>query len=230
MAKTVLITGANGGLGTAVVKKFLDEQYKVIGVDHSGSHLGFASDHPQFELHAVDLSDEAASDTFAKEAISLYKQIDGALLLVGGFAMGDIAATDGAALKKMFAMNFETAYYLVRPLFQHMMENGYGRIVLVGARSALQPEAGKNLIAYSLSKSLLVQLANLLNESAKGKDVVVSIIAPSTIDTPANRKDMPDADFNKWVKPAEIADVLEFICSGKGDVLRKSVYHVYGNA
>src|SRR6187402_654921 len=104
MAKTVLITGANGGLGTAVVKKFLDEQYKVIGVDHSGSHLGFASDHPQFELHAVDLSDEAASEIFAKEAISLYKQIDGVLLLVGGFAMGDIAATDGAALKKMFAM------------------------------------------------------------------------------------------------------------------------------
>jgi len=230
MAKTILITGANGSLGTAVVKKFLEEDYKVIGVDHSGSHLGFASNHPQFELHAVNLADETASDTFAKEAISLYKQIDGALLLAGGFAMGDIAATDGEALKKMFSLNFETAYYLVRPLFQHMMENGYGRIVLVAARPALQPEAGKNLIAYALSKSLLVQLAGLLNEAAKGKNVVVSVIAPSTIDTPVNRADMPKADFDKWVKPSEIADLLEFICSDKSHPLRKSLYHVYGDA
>jgi NAD(P)-dependent dehydrogenase (short-subunit alcohol dehydrogenase family) len=230
MAKTILITGANGNLGTAVVKKFLDEDYKVIGVDHSGSHLGFASNHPQFELHAVNLADEVASDTFVKEAISLYKKIDGALLLAGGFAMGDIAATDGAALKKMFSLNFETAYYLARPLFQHMMESGYGRIVLVGARPAIQPDAGKNLIAYALSKSLLIKLADLLNEAAKGKNVVVSVIAPSTIDTPVNRADMPKADFSKWVAPAQIAEVLEFICSGKGDPLRSPLYKIYGDA
>ena len=230
MSKTILITGANGNLGTAVVKKFLDENYKVIAVDHSGSHLGFASSHPQFELHAVNLSSEAESGTFVKEAISLYKKIDGALLLVGGFAMGDIAATDGEALKKMFSLNFETAYYLARPLFQHMMENGYGRIVLVGARPALQPEAGKNMIAYALSKSLLIKLADLLNETAKGKNVVVSVIAPSTIDTPVNRESMPKADFSKWVEPEQIAAVLEFICSDKGDPLRGPLYKIYGDA
>lgn len=230
MPKNILITGANGGLGTAVVKKFLEGDYKVIAVDHSGSRLGFAHDHPQFELHAVNVSSEADSDTFVKEAISLYKKIDGALLLVGGFAMGDIAATDGEALRKMFSVNFETAYFLVRPLFQHMMENGYGRIVLVGARPALQPEAGKNMIAYALSKSLLIKLADILNEAAKGKNVVVSVIAPSTIDTPANRKDMPDADFNKWVTAAQIADVLEFICSDKGNPLRAPLYKIYGDA
>ena len=230
MPKTILITGANGNLGTAVVKKFLDGDYKVVAVDHSGSHLGFASSHPQFELHAVNLAQESDSDTFVKEAISLYKKIDGALLLAGGFAMGDIAATNGEALKKMFSLNFETAYYLVRPLFQHMMENGYGRIVLVGARPALQPEAGKNLIAYALSKSLLIKLADLLNEAAKGTNVVVSVIAPSTIDTPPNRADMPRADFNKWVKPEQIAEVLEFICSDKGGPLRGPLYKIYGDA
>jgi NAD(P)-dependent dehydrogenase (short-subunit alcohol dehydrogenase family) len=230
MSKTILITGANGNLGTAVVKKFLDEDYKVIAVARSGTHLGFASNHPQFELHAVDLEKESECDTFTREAISLYKKIDGALLLAGGFAAGDIAATDGDALKKMFATNFETAYYLVRPLFQHMMENGYGRIVLVGARPALQADAGKNLIAYSLSKSLLVKLADLLNEAAKGTNVVVSVIAPSTIDTPPNREGMPKADFNKWVKPEQIADVLEFICSDKGSPLRGPLYKIYGDA
>lgn len=230
MTKTILITGANGGLGTAVVKKFLDEKYKVIAVDHSGSRLGFASKHPQFELHAVELASETESGTFVKEAISLYKKIDGALLLAGGFAMGDIAATDGEALRKMFSVNFETAYYMARPLFQHMIEHGYGRIVLVGARPALQPEAGKNMIAYALSKSLLIKLADLLNESAKGKNVVVSVIAPSTIDTPLNRKEMPGADFSKWVSPAQIAEVLEFICSGKGDPLRSPLYKIYGDA
>lgn len=230
MPKTILVTGANGNLGTAVVKKFLAGDYKVIAVDHSGSHLGFASDHPQFELHAVNLDKEAESDAFIKEAISLYKTIDGALLLAGGFAMGDIASTDGEALKKMFSLNFETAYYLVRPLFQHMMENGYGRIVLVGARPALQPEAGKSMIAYALSKSLLFKLADMLNEAAKGSNVVVSVIVPSTIDTPPNRAGMPKADFNKWVKPEQIADVLDFICSDKGDPLRAPLYKIYGDA
>jgi NAD(P)-dependent dehydrogenase (short-subunit alcohol dehydrogenase family) len=230
MPKTIVITGANGGLGTAVVKKFLDEQYKVIAVARSGTQLGFANNHPQFELHSVDLENESECDTFAREAVSLYKKIDGALLLAGGFAAGDIAATDGSALKKMFAINFDTAYNLVRPLFQHMMENGYGRIVLVGARPALQADAGKNLIAYSLSKTLLIKLADLLNEAAKGTNVVVSVIALSTIDTPTNREGMPKADFSKWVKPEEIADVLEFICSDKGNSLRGPLYKVYGDA
>jgi len=230
MPKTIVITGANGGLGTAVVKKFLDSDYKVIAVGHAGNHLGFASSHPQFELHAVNLDKENESDTFAREAISLCKKIDGALLLAGGFAMGDIAATDGEALKKMFSINFETAYYLVRPLFQHMMENGYGRIVLVGSRPALQPEAGTHMMAYTLSKSLLFKLAELLNEAAKGTDVTVSVIVPSTIDTPTNRKDMPKADFSKWVKPEAIAEVLEFICSDKSGPLRGPVYKVYGDA
>lgn len=230
MAKNIIITGANGNLGTAVVKRFLDTGYKVIAVDNSGSHLGFADNKPGFELHSVDLSQEADVQTFTREAISLYGKIDGALLLAGGFAMGSIGETDGEALKKMFSLNFETAYHMTRQLFQHMLEKGYGRIVLVGARPALRPHDGKHAIAYALSKSLLFKLAELLNEEAKGKNVVVSVIAPSTIDTPPNRKSMPDADPGKWVKPEHIADILEFICSDKGDPLRESVYKIYNNA
>jgi NAD(P)-dependent dehydrogenase (short-subunit alcohol dehydrogenase family) len=230
MPKTIVITGANGNLGTAVVKKFLAADYKVIAVDHSGSHLGFAEAHPQFELHSIDLTNESESDTFIKEAVGLYGNIDCAALLAGGFAMGGINDTDGAALKKMFSLNFETAYNIARPLFKHMMQNGYGRLVLTGARPGLHAELGAHSLAYTLSKSLLFKLADILNKEAKGKNVIVSVIAPSTIDTPPNRESMPDADFSAWVKPEQIADVLEFICSGKGDALREPVYKIYNNA
>src|SRR5690348_7027291 len=110
MPKNIIITGANGNLGTAVVKKFLDEKYKVIAVDHEKHHLDFAENNPLFEHRTVNLMDEAASDAFAKEMITTHQKIDGALLLVGGFAMGGLDTTDGAAIKKMFSLNFETAY------------------------------------------------------------------------------------------------------------------------
>ena len=230
MPKTILITGANGNLGAATVKQFLDKDYKVIAVDHSGTHLGFAAKNDNFELKAVDAADETAVTAFVEEAIEMYGRIDGAMLLVGGFAMGDIDATDAKALRNMMAVNFETAYFFARPLFRHMMEQGYGRIAFMGARPALRPEQGKNAIAYALSKTLLFELAQILNAEAKGKNVVVSVIAPSTIDTPINRQSMPDADPNNWVKPADIAALLEFICSKEGDALREPVYKIYNNA
>ena len=230
MPKTIVITGANGNLGAATVKQFLDKDYKVIAIDHSGTHLGFAAKNDNFELKAVDAADETAVATFVEEAIELYGRIDGAMLLVGGFDMGDIGATDAKALRAMMTMNFETAYFFARPLFQHMLEQGYGRLAFMGARPALKPEQGKNALAYALSKSLLFELAQILNAEAKGKNVVVSVIAPSTVDTPINRQSMPDADPDTWVKPGEIAALLEFICSKEGDALREPVYKIYGNA
>ena len=230
MPKTILITGANGNLGVAVVKKFLAEGYKVIGVDQSGTHLGFAADNDNFQLRSVDAGNEEAVATFLEEVIELNGRIDGALLLVGGFAMGDIHTTGGAELRKMLALNFETAYFFARPLFSHMLDTGYGRLVFMGARPALQPEQGKGALGYALSKGLLFELAQLLNATARGKNVVTSVVAPSTIDTAINRKSMPDADPNTWVKPENIADLLEFICGDRGDTLREPVYKIYNNA
>jgi len=215
MGKTVIITGANGNLGVAAVRKFLDEGYKVIAVDHNGSHLGFAASHDNFELRDVNLQDESATEAFIDEAISLYGRIDGALLLVGGFAMGDADATDGATLKKMYALNFETAWFVARPLFRHMLQNNFGRLVFMGARTAMKPELGKGAMAYALTKSMLVNLADLLNASAQGKNVLASVLAPGTIDTELNHKSMPDADSSGWIKPAQLADLLELVVSGK---------------
>ncbi|WEK37233.1 MAG: SDR family NAD(P)-dependent oxidoreductase [Candidatus Pseudobacter hemicellulosilyticus] len=230
MAKTVLITGANGGLGQAVVQAFLEAGYRVIAANHSENRNTAAGSNPLFEHHVVNLGDESETGDFIATMISKHQQLHAALLLVGGFAMGDIADTDGQALQQLYSVNFETAYFSARPLFTHMQQQGYGRIVLIGARPALQAAAGKQAVAYALSKSLLFTLADLLNATAKGTNVVTSVVAPSTIDTPANRKSMPDADFDKWVKTREIAELLAFICSDEGNALRDPVYKIYGQA
>ena len=230
MSRTILITGANGNLGAAVVKKFISEQYHVIAIDAANTNLAFAEGNPQYNFMSVNLTDEKATSEFIQGIITTHKKIDGALLLVGGYSSGGIKTTDGNALKKMYSLNFETAYYPARPLFQHMSENGYGRIVFGGARPALKAEHGKEMIAYALSKSLLFKLAEFLNEEAKGKNLVVSVIVPSTIDTPANRQSMPNADPKNWVRAEQIAEILEVICSDKGSPLRESILKLYNNA
>lgn len=228
--KTIIITGASGNLGAATVKKFLESGYRVIGVGGKKTHLDFADNNKNFEFRSVNLADEAETIAFIEEVIESHGKIDGALMLVGGFAAGNIADTSGGDIQKLFSLNFETAYYMARPLLQHMKQNGYGRLVFIGARPALNPAQGKDVLAYALSKSLLFKLADFINEENKGKNIVASVVAPSTIDTEINRKSMPDADFSGWVKPEKIADVLEFICSDKGDVVREPVYKVYNNS
>jgi len=228
--KTIIVTGANGNLGVATVKKFLESGYRVIAVDHSGSHLEFATKNDGFELHTVDLLDENACASFVNKIIATHNSIDGALLLAGGFAMGDVSSTGGKDLNNMLSLNFNTAYYMARPVMEHMLLSGYGRLVFIGARPALQAADGKNMVAYALSKSLLFKLADFINETAKGKNVVASVIVPSTIDTEINRKNMPGANPDNWVKPGQLADVLEFICSDKGLPIREALYKVYNNA
>jgi NAD(P)-dependent dehydrogenase (short-subunit alcohol dehydrogenase family) len=228
--KTIIITGANGNLGTATVKKFIDEGYKVIATDAKNDHLDFASGNTNFEFHTIDLTNEEATFAFIKTTIAKHQRIDAALLLVGGFAMGKISDTKTADIQKQLSLNFETAYNVTRPLLQHMQQNGYGRLVFIGARPALKPVQGKGLVAYALTKSLLFKLADFINEENKGTNVVASVVVPSTIDTEINRKSMPDADPANWVKPGQLADVLEFICSEKGSVIREPVYKVYNNA
>jgi NAD(P)-dependent dehydrogenase (short-subunit alcohol dehydrogenase family) len=226
--KTVIITGANGNLGSAVTNKFLDSGYTVIATVRTEDGKKELAVHDKLQVRVVDLSDERAAADFASSAIVEYKKIDALLMLVGGFAMGAIKDTDAAALRKQFALNFETAYFVARPVFEHMMSNMYGRLIFIGSRPALEPAAGKNVLAYALSKSLLFKLAEFLNAEGKGKNVTATVVAPATIDTPANRKDMPDADTSRWVKPEALADVLEFVVSDKGEPLREMVLKVYG--
>ncbi len=228
--KTVILTGGNGHLGAAVTKEFLDKNYQLLATVSNENALTDFEEHPNLHVSVVNLTDEKETNDFVEKSIHQYGTIDGAVLLVGGFAMGGIDKTNGEDLKKQISLNFETAYYVIRPLFDHLMKNKKGKIILIGARPAINPTQGKDLIAYSLSKSLLFRLSEFLNETAKGTSITVSIVIPSTLDTPLNRKSMPDADPEKWVKPAEIAETLEFLISDKSNAFRETVLKMYNNA
>jgi NAD(P)-dependent dehydrogenase (short-subunit alcohol dehydrogenase family) len=228
--KNIIITGANGNLGVATVKKFLDSGYSVIAVDGKADHLEFAKSNDKFSFYSVNLTNEAETESFINALIGSRGKIAGALMLVGGFAMGNLESTPGTDIQKQFSLNFETAYYLSRPLIKHMKDNAYGRLVFIGSRPAIKASQGKNLVAYALTKSLLFKLSEFINEENKGTNIVSSVVVPSTIDTALNRKSMPDANPENWVKPEQLADILEFICSEQGMPLREPVYKVYNNA
>jgi NAD(P)-dependent dehydrogenase (short-subunit alcohol dehydrogenase family) len=228
--KTVIITGANGNLGTAVTQKFLDKNYQVLATVSNEKGRTDVPPHPNLDIKVVDLTNEKKTHDFVQNSIQKYGAIDSALLLVGGFEIGGMAETSGEDLRRQISLNFETAYFLTRPLFEHFTKNKRGRIIFIGARPALNPEQGKGLIAYSLSKSLLFKLAELLNEESKGTNVSVSVVVPSTLDTPLNRKSMPDVNPGNWVKPAEVAETLEFLVSDNSNALRETVLKIYNNA
>lgn len=227
---TILITGSTGGLGSVVVPYFLGKGYRVIAVVSEENAKKKPESHPLLDVQVVDLTDEASVGSLIAWLIRRYGAIDAALLLAGGFVAGGVAEATGNEVKTMFAINFETAYYVVRPVYKHMFARGRGRIVLVGARPALEPQAGKTSVAYALSKSLLFRLAEMLNADAGSKDVVTHVVVPSTIDTPYNRKSMPHADFDSWVKPEKLAETFYLICSGAAAPSGDAVWKVYNNA
>ena len=228
--KTVIITGANGNLGSAVTTTFLGKGYKVIATVINESMIGELEAHESLEVVVVNLTDAAETEAFVLNTISKYTQIDAALLLVGGFAMGNIAATETGDIDKQINLNFKTAFHVIKPLLSHMLASENGRIVFIGARPAIEPKQGKDLVAYGLSKSLLFKLAEYINEESKGKNVTASVVVPSTLDTPLNRKSMPDVNPEIWVKPQKLAELLEFSVSDVSGILREVVLKAYNNA
>ena len=228
--KAIIVTGASGNLGQMVVKKFLAEKYVVVGTVIPNDPVKIDIEDKNFETEVVDLMNEEASSEFTGRIINRHGNIDAAVLTAGGFEMGKMADTKTTDIVRQYKLNFETAYHIARPVFLQMMKQGYGRIFLVGSRPGLSMHHSKGMVAYGLSKSLIFRLAELMNDEAKGTNVVISVVVPSTIDTAPNRKSMPDADFSKWVKPEAIAEIIYFHCSDQADVLRETVIKVYGNS
>ena len=228
--KTVIVTGASGNMGQAVIKKFLAEGYHVVGTIIPNDPVPFDINDPKLDKVIVDLMSEEDSDKFIKSVIAKYGNIDAAVLTVGGFAKGKIAETKTADVYKQYKLNFETAYNVARPVFVQMMQQVSGRIFIIGSKPGLSSKDGKGMIAYGLGKSLIFRLAELMNGEAKGHNVVTSVVVPSTIDTPQNRSAMPDADFESWVKPQAIAEAIYFYCTPEAAVLREPIIKVYNNS
>lgn len=228
--KTIIITGASGNIGQALVKKFMAEGYMVVSTLAPNDPAGIDIKGRNLETAIVDLMNEKDASQFVEFAAVKHGSIDTAVLTVGGFAMGKIADTKTADVIKQYKLNFETAYNVARPVFLQMMQQGYGRIFLIGSRPGLDMKNSSGMVAYGLSKSLIFRLAELMNEEAKGSNVVTSVVVPSTIDTAQNRKAMPDADFKTWVKPEAIASVIYFHCTEEAASLREPVLKIFGNA
>ncbi|GAB4014437.1 SDR family NAD(P)-dependent oxidoreductase [Spirosoma koreense] len=230
---TVFITGASGGLGQVVTQTLLNEGHLVIATRQY-------NDNPQTLIHGfsdllytyeTDLSEEVQVHTLIQQVIHNHGPIDAAILLAGGYTGGSLAETSGDILERMLTLNFKTAYYVVQPLFDHMSRQPTGgRFVLIGARQALNAEFGRQAVAYTLSKSLLLDLSSLINASGKEHAIVSTVIAPSVINTEANRRAMPDADFTAWVDPQILADTIDFVLFQAGRALREPVLEVYNRA
>jgi NAD(P)-dependent dehydrogenase (short-subunit alcohol dehydrogenase family) len=228
--KTAIITGASGNMGQAVVKKFLAEGYHVVATIIPNDPVPFEIINVKLEKVVVDLMSEEASGKFIQTVITKNGSIDAVVLTVGGFAMGTITSTTTADIYKQYKLNFETAYNIARPVFIQMLQQNSGRLFLIGARPGMDAAHAKGMVAYGLGKSLIFRLAELMNDEAKGKNVVTSVVVPSTIDTLQNRKAMPDADFSNWVKAEDIANVIYYYCTDAAAALREPVIKVFNNS
>ena len=228
--KTALVTGASGNLGQEVIRKFIAEGYNVVGTVIPNDPVSIEIKNDRFEKAIADLMSEDDSQRLVSSVISKYGGVDAAILTVGGFAMGNMTETKTSDILKQYKLNFETTYNVARPVFIQMLKQNNGRIFLIGSRPGLEAKSGKGMIAYGLAKSLIFRLAELMNEEGKRHNVVTSVIVPSTIDTPQNRKSMPEADPNNWVKAEEIANTIFYYCSDASRSLREPVIKVYGNS
>ncbi|MBN3580855.1 SDR family NAD(P)-dependent oxidoreductase [Algoriphagus aestuarii] len=223
MSRNIIITGATGNLGTAVVEKFKREGYHIIVLTRPDKDEYMEEADDSYE---VDVTDEEQVTAFVKEFQLQYGELDALALLVGGFSMGGFEKTSMEDVQKMFQLNFFSAFHLVRGFLPIMKKQQKGTFLFVGAKPALELEAGKDMLAYALSKRLIITLTEILGEEIKDSSIRSHVFVPSIIDTPANREAMPDADFSKWVRPQEIAEAMHYAVNTSA--LRNMTFKLYG--
>jgi NAD(P)-dependent dehydrogenase (short-subunit alcohol dehydrogenase family) len=221
--KAVVVTGALGALGKVVVETALARGARVAGVDHTPSQAPATPD--RLELGGVDLSDAAAAKKAIDAAAAHFGRLDALINIAGGFAFETVADGNEKTWQKMYALNVLTALNASRTALAHLSASSAGRIVNVGAMGALQ--AGAGMGAYAASKAGVHRLTEALAAEWKGK-ITVNAVLPSIIDTEANRASMPKADFSKWVRPQELADVILFLASDAASAVTGALIPVAG--
>lgn len=207
MNRNVIVTGGGGNLGQEVIRKFKREGFRVITTikPESGDEVEEADD-----VYEVDLAVEESVEEFAKEFALQYGEVDALALLAGGFRGGTFGDTPLHLLNDMVKVNFHTAYNMVRAFLPLMKKTQKGTFLLVGAKTSVEPIIGKSAVAYSLSKGLLVHLADLIREETSGTAIRTHVYVPSILDSPANREAMKDQDFSKWVSLTELAEAMHY--------------------
>ena len=224
-SKIALVTGANGGLGTAVTKALLDAGFLVTGLAPRIRPQDF--DHPHFTALPASLNSLDEAKKAVETVIAHFGKIDLLAHTVGGFAGGQsVADTDDATFQRMFDMNLNSSFHIFRAVIPYMRAAHGGRIVAIGSRAAESP--GAMVGAYSASKAALVSLVRTVAIENKSVGITANVILPGTIDTAANRAAMPEADVTQWVKPESIASLIVWLASDAAKDVTGTAIPVYG--
>ncbi len=224
--KVVLVTGANGGLGTYVTQAFLEAGATVIGTSRKIRQSDF--DSPNFAAIPAEISSREAAKVLLDQVVARFSRLDVLAHTVGGFAGGQsVADTDDATFQRMFDLNLNATFHLLRAVLPAMRKTGNGRIIAIGSRAAAEP--GASVGAYSASKAAMVSLIRTVALENTDAGITSNVILPGTMDTPANRKAMPDADFSKWVQPTSVASLIVWLAGDAGKAMNGAVIPVYGD-
>ncbi len=223
--KIVLVTGANGGLGTQVTQALLDAGATVAGVARKIESSAFSSS--SFTAFSAELAHPDSADKIVNDVVRRFGRIDVLAHLVGGFAGGKtVAETDDATFRNMLDMNLHSAFYVLRAVIPHMRKNKQGRIIAIGSRASEDP--GPGVAAYSASKAALVALVRTVALENKDLPITANVILPGTMDTSANRQAMPKADVSKWVQPQSVASLIVWLAGEAGKDVNGASIPVYG--
>lgn len=206
--RNVIVTGGFGALGRVVARSFADAGDQVSRVDFAPAASETSG---MLDIGGVDLTDAAAAGQAAAAAVAGLGGIDILVNVAGGFVWETLDGGSIDTWSRMFAMNVLTAANMTRAALPHLKASTAGRIVNIGACAAIK--ADKGMGAYAASKAAVHRLTEALAAELATDGITVNAVLPSIIDTPANRADMPDADFSTWVQPQAIADVILFLAS-----------------
>ncbi|MDB5501659.1 MAG: 3-oxoacyl-[acyl-carrier-protein] reductase [Tardiphaga sp.] len=221
--KIIVVTGASGALGQVVVELAIARGAVIAAIDHAAKTP--ASTSTLLQIGGVDLSDAAQADQAIAAAAKQLSGIDALINIAGACAFEAIDGGSNDSWERMHRLNLLTALNASRAAIPHLVQSKAGRIVNIGAIGALQ--AGAGMGPYAASKSAVHRLTEALAAELKGK-VTVNAVLPSTIDTPANRRDMPNADFAKWVTAQELAEAILFLASDAASAITGALLPVSG--
>ena len=227
--KTIVVTGGFGALGRAVAEAAVGRGGMVAALDvapqpPAGLTEGLGPN--ALLLGGADLSSAEGAAKAIGAVKARFRRIDALINIAGGFKWQPIESGDAATWDFLFALNVKTTLNASKAALPHLLESGAGRIVNVGAQSAVKAAAGMG--PYAASKAAVHKLTESMADEFKTRGVTINAVLPSIIDTPANRADMPKANFDHWVKPADLAAVILFLASDEARAVTGALIPVTG--
>jgi NAD(P)-dependent dehydrogenase (short-subunit alcohol dehydrogenase family) len=224
--KVIAVTGAFGALGSAVATALAGFGAQVARLDHAAVPSGLPS--ASLSYGGLDLADDAAAATVVRQIVEATGRLDALVNIAGGFHFEKLEQGTLETWDSQYRMNLRTAVACCKAALPHLVKSGHGRIINIGALGAVK--AGAGMGAYAASKAGVAKLTEALADELKDQGVTVNALLPSTLDTPRNRVDMPDADFSRWVAPAAIGELIAFLISDSGGAITGALIPVAGRA